>query len=204
MAHAITDLKTARKALEYYALRAVGTTNEHWCRFVMNRECLEIVKSLNPERLDALEVSGIFWRDRVPFHTYTSLCYPDFDICNEKTKQKYSFIVAEQVFEHLSDPRQAARNVFEMLAPQGYFLITTPFLLKIHPSPLDCTRWTGQGLKYLLIEAGFDSENLSVFSWGNKACVKSNLKQWTLYNKFIHSLRNEDEFPVVVWAIAQK
>ena len=66
----------------------------------------------------------------------------------------FDLIIAEQVFEHLLWPYRAARNVHRMLRPGGSFLITTPFLVKIHPVPNDCSRWTETGMKHLLAEAG--------------------------------------------------
>jgi hypothetical protein len=91
-----------------------------------------------------------------------------------------------------------------MLTPGGALLITTPFLLKIHDAPVDCSRWTELGIRHFLAEAGFDIANITTGSWGNRACVRSNFRPWTPYLPWLHSLRNEPDFPVVVWALARK
>jgi hypothetical protein len=108
------------------------------------------------------------------------------------------------VFEHICYPFRAARNVHAMLREGGHFLITTPFLLKIHNHPVDCTRWTEAGMKYLLADSGFSLQAVVTGSWGNRACVIGNFRTWRYYNRWLHSLRNEPDFPVVVWALATK
>jgi hypothetical protein len=169
----------------------------------MNRESEKIVNALSPEKLRALEISGTYW-GKAGFASYKSCQFPEFDICDKPSAEKYDIILAEQVFEHLQRPYNAGRNVFNMLNDNGYFFLTTPFLLKVHNDPIDCTRWTETGLKYFLIECGFNEKNIKTWSWGNKKCVKANLSKWWLYYSRLHSLNNEPDFPVVVWALAQK
>jgi hypothetical protein len=82
--------------------------------------------------------------------------------------------------------------------------VTTPFLLKIHEVPIDCSRWTPLGMRYFLAECGFPFEKVEAYSWGNRSCVKGNFNHWQIYRRWRHSLANEPDFPVVVWALAQK
>ncbi len=91
-----------------------------------------------------------------------------------------------------------------MLRKNGHFLIPIPFLIKRHDAPIDCSRWTNLGLKYFLNEAGFKFENIHTESWGNKACVIANLAKWVIYNKYIHSLKNDETYPIVVWGFCKK
>jgi SAM-dependent methyltransferase len=178
-------------------------TDEHWIRVVMNRETAKIIGNLSVEKLHVLELSGERWKDG-GFKSYTSLAYPDYDICEIPLKDRFDLIVAEQVFEHLLWPYKAANNVYEMLSNNGYFLVTTPFLIRIHNHPVDCSRWTETGMKYFLAESGFSIDKIRTGSWGNKACLKANLKDWKRYCPWAHSLKNEPDFPLVVWAFAQK
>ena len=76
--------------------------------------------------------------------------------------------------------------------------------MKLHFAPKDCTRWTGQGLKYFISQNGFDPENITVGQWGNKSVIIANLNKWIKYNPLIHSLENDEQFPAVVWAFAKK
>ena len=118
----------------------------------------------------------------------------------------YRLSVSESTIEKLVRTAKIpkARNVFGMLVPGGRFLVTTPFLLRVHDSPVDCSRWTETGLRYLLAEAGFGLDDTKTGSWGNRACVISNLGRWTRYRRWLHSLDNEPDYPVVVWALAKR
>jgi SAM-dependent methyltransferase len=184
--------------------RLTGAQDEHWARAVMNRETLRLVTALAPETLDALEISGDRWRDLCEFRSYRSVAFPEYDLCAGALGERFDLIFAEQVFEHLLWPYRAGRHVYRMLRPGGHFLITTPFLIRVHGYPVDCTRWTETGLRHFLAECGFPLEEIRTGSWGNRACVRANFHQFPRYRARLHSLRNEPEFPVVVWALALK
>jgi SAM-dependent methyltransferase len=186
-----------------HALNRLGYDYRHWTRPVMYIRCTEMLKALSLENMDALEISaGQYWRT-LKFKTFSEANYPDFDICKETFDQQYDLVIADQVFEHLLWPYQAAKNVHAMIRPGGYFLITTPFLIRVHAIPHDCTRWTETGIKYFLAECGFELETIQTGSWGNRSCVKANFTKWARKGWF-GSLRNEPEFPVAVWALAKK
>jgi SAM-dependent methyltransferase len=177
-------------------------------RVAMNRETLKLVEGLCPEQLDVLEISGGAWGQRKQFKSFQSPRYPVLDICESAPTDTFDLVIAEQVFEHLTRPLQAGRNVHEALRPGGHFLITTPFLVKMHPYPIDCCRWTPDGLLNLLVECGFDREDIHVDAWGNRACMRANLrgdsKTWVRYKPYLHSLKNDPAFPLQVWALAKK
>ena len=185
-------------------MRLVGLEWEHWSRFVMNRTLAEFVRGLDFPKMDALEISGDHWRN-FGFRSYRSADFPEYDVCQDPLgRDQFDIIFAEQVFEHIRAPRRAAQNVWQMLRPGGYFIISTPFLYRYHPVPEDCSRWTEVGMKYLLVEAGFPAEGIQTGSWGNQACVKANMSSIPHYNRWIHSLKNDPEFPIMVWAMARK
>ncbi len=184
-------------------LQHVGATDEQWMRVVMNQQTRALVQALPIRELRVLEISGEDWKG-LPFKSYKALHFPEFDITAQVLPETFDLIIAEQVFEHLLWPYRAGRNVYAMLAPGGHFLNTTPFFIKIHNHPTDCSRWTPTGMKYFLAECGFPLEKIRTESWGNRDCVRSNLRGWTPYRPGWHSLRNETDYPMVVWALAQK
>lgn len=181
-----------------------GGPDDQWQRIVLNREVRRMVDVLHPNRLEVLEISGSNWPTTGYFKTLERLDFPTFDICQQRSEKQYDLIIAEQVFEHLLWPYRAGRNVFEMLRPNGFFLIATPFMLKIHECPYDCTRWTPIGMKYFLAECGFPLDHIETHAWGNRACVRANFPRWPIYQPWRHSLKNEYEFPIQVWALAKK
>jgi SAM-dependent methyltransferase len=181
-----------------------GCESEHWARVEMNRQITAWIVNLEPARLDALEVSGSHWGTLISFKSYETVSYPEYDLCEGPLGRSYDFVIADQIFEHLADPNAAASSVYRMVRPGGYFLISTPFLLRVHEQPIDCCRWTETGLRYLLERSGFPDAGIRTGSWGNRACVEANLKGWVRYRRRIHSLKNEPGVPVVTWAMAQR
>ena len=169
---------------------------EHWETFFSEKD----VGTFN-----TLEISpgGNSRWERFGFRSYSGAQYPEFDICKMNTSDCYDVIIADNVFEHLRYPYSAARNVLDMLNPEGVFLMSTPFLVKVHKEPDDYTRWTEDGLKCFLEDSGFAEHRIQVASWGNRACVKANLKGWK-YVGWGRRMVNEPDYPVTVWAIAQK
>jgi SAM-dependent methyltransferase len=184
-------------------LDRIGYDYRHWTRPVMYETCGSWIRELRPSELDVLEIApGWMWQ-QFPFKSYTGAPYPEFDICRQKMDRKFDLIIADQVWEHLLWPIRATRHVFDMLRPGGHFLVTTPFLIRVHAVPVDCSRWTETGLKHFLAECGFPIEHIRTSSWGNRACVKANLNRWARRGWF-GSLKNEPDYPVVVWALAKK
>jgi len=166
----------------------------------MNDRIAEALRRLGPESLDAAEVSGDLHRGR-GWSSYVSLTFPDFDVCSSTTERLYDVMICEQVLEHVRDPERAAKTLFESTVPGGHVVVSTPFLIRIHDEPEDLWRFTALGLRVLLERAGFDV--VSADSWGNRACVTANLRHWVVHRPW-RSLRNDDRFPVVTWALARR
>lgn len=182
----------------------------HWNRIVLNRETRKLVEALDYKNMVAFEISGSLWY-HFPFKAYGNFFYPQFDICDKpilvrdgNSAKGFDIVIAEQVFEHLKYPYRAVKNIYTMVNPGGYFLMTTPFMIRVHGCPEDYCRWTEDGLRYLLHEGGFPLEDIKTGSWGNRDCVRENLHDWPFYDPDNHSLENEPDFPISVWALAKK
>lgn len=202
MPNTLTMLRTAVKRMYD---RLTGLEDQNWSRVVVRRAMREWIAELEPQRLRVLEISGEYWR-RTPFAAYTSVRYPTYDLCAEPLNERFDLIIADQVFEHLLWPYRAGKNAHTMLDPGGHLLIATPFLVRIHNEPTDCSRWTETGLRHFLAECGFPIEQIRTGSWGNRAIVRAHLKPegWVRYRRRLHPLYNEPTFPYHVWAIARK
>ena len=179
----------------------------HMTRKVYWADCTRMIEELGPERLDVLEISaGQKWRD-FGFRSFRALDFPEHDICEEQFDpallSSFDLIIADQVFEHLLWPYRAARNVLRMLRPGGSFLVMTPFMIRIHEVPHDCTRWTETGMRYFLQECGFDPGSITTRSWGNAAAVKGSLVTWGRVG-WRRSFPNDPRFPISVWAMARR
>jgi SAM-dependent methyltransferase len=170
----------------------------------MNRAADRRIASLDPTRCTAVEISGDNHAGR-PWKEYTSLNFPDFDLCAPLSDERdFDVVICEQVLEHVPDPSAAAANLRHLCAPGGQVIVSTPFLVKVHELPeygmLDYWRFTPRGLRLLLERAGLVVDEMG--AWGNRQCVAGNIRVWSAYRPW-HSLHNEPDVPVQVWAFAR-
>lgn len=70
----------------------------------------------------------------------------------EKSMEGIMFI---SVLEHLKDPEFALKEAYRILSPGGNILVLTPFSFPVHGYPMDFRRWTLEGLKLEVENAGF-------------------------------------------------
>jgi SAM-dependent methyltransferase len=194
-----------RDALRDLALPESASSDEHWQRQELNRAVNRHLRSIDPSRLSAAEISGT-GHARRPWRRYVHLDYPEFDLCAPlREHDTFDVVICEQVIEHVVDPCAAARNLRELCVPGGHVVVSTPFLVRVHELPMygmrDYWRFTPHGLRTLLERAGLEVE--TVGSWGNRACVLANFDRWPAYRRW-HPLRNEPDLPVQVWAFARR
>jgi SAM-dependent methyltransferase len=198
-------LRAVRAAIWHF-LSLFGFDNRDWSRIALYDACDQFLRAkFDAKTAKVLGVSTAGHFAEFGFENFRSADYPEFDICRDTLPERFDLIVADQVFEHVRYPYRAARHVLEMLAPGGWFLMATPFLYRIHREPIDCSRWSAEGIKYFLGECGFDEDKIITGAWGNRSYVRRHLWwPWGPRRGFFGSLKNQPDFPVVVWAFAQK
>ena len=59
------------------------------------------------------------------------------------------------ILEHLFEHDRVLTEVHRLLAPQGLFIGTIPFLVNVHPDPHDFVRFTKEALERLFTKHGF-------------------------------------------------
>jgi SAM-dependent methyltransferase len=186
-------------------LTRVGYDRRNWLR-VRQIDSFQGFLSSRGEIGDVLEVSpgwNRMWQ-RLPAASYTAVDYPEFDICRDVLARRFDIVIADQVLEHVPHPVKAVQHLREMLEPGGHAMIATPFLFRVHARPHDYHRWTEAGLRQLLLDGGFDEQEVTVQSWGNRACVRAHAGGPVRDYGFWRDMRNEPEYPVMVWAFAQR
>ena len=72
----------------------------------------------------------------------------------------YDTVISTQVLEHLPHPSRAVSEMFRILKPGGYAVVTVPQWNELHEEPYDYWRYTSYGLQALFSEAGFRIERL--------------------------------------------
>ena len=192
------------RAGDRLAFPEAQSATDHWQRIAMNQAVDEYISGLGPEACLAAEISGDAHSAR-PWKAYTSLSYPDFDLCAPLVEsRRFDVVICEQVLEHVVDPWAAVANLRELCTPGGRVIVSTPFLIKIHELPQygmrDFWRFTPRGLETLLERGGLEVD--AVGTWGNRQCVVGNFNRWAARRRW-HSLRNEPDCPLQVWAFAR-
>lgn len=214
MARCVLSPRVPRKAAEL-AARARGARDrllypeataggEQWQRIPLNEAVRRHIDALGPQHLTAAEISGAAYA-ALPWKRFESLDYPEFDLCAPLDgRGTYDVVICEQVIEHVVDPNAAAANLRGLCDPGGHVIVSTPFLIRVHELPMygmhDYWRFTPRGLRTLLERAGLEVDEIG--SWGNRSVVARNFDRWPAYRRW-HSLRNEPDLPVQVWAFAR-
>ncbi len=69
-------------------------------------------------------------------------------------------VLSTQVLEHVADVQAYLREAFRLLRPGGLLYLSTHGAFILHRHPTDFRRWTIDGLKYELEQAGFRVETI--------------------------------------------
>ena len=80
------------------------------------------------------------------------------DVQDLSALQSDSFetVLCTQVLEHVPRPRDAAREIARVLAPEGRLILSVPHLSAIHEAPNDFHRFTPFGLQELCRASGLN------------------------------------------------
>ena len=106
--------------------------------------------------------------------------------------QQLEFITAFEVLEHLEQPRQLAKKIYQLLAPGGYFMMSVPNRDRLgiklgrreewdYP-PSHLTRWSKEALKFFLTDIGFTNVTVKI----------DGINRWTLGNVLLPSKFNQE------------
>ncbi|MGZ4201449.1 MAG: class I SAM-dependent methyltransferase [Thermoleophilaceae bacterium] len=79
---------------------------------------------------------------------------PDGSLPHED--DSFDAVLSTQVLEHVEDPDLYLAECFRVLRPGGRMLLSTHGIMVLHPDPVDYWRWTCDGLRRAVREAGFE------------------------------------------------
>lgn len=68
---------------------------------------------------------------------------------------EFDCVLCTEVLEHAEDPVGLTQEMFRVLRPGGEALVSVPFMWGIHEAPYDFRRYSPEGIRVLLEEAGF-------------------------------------------------
>ncbi|RUY53012.1 SAM-dependent methyltransferase, partial [Mesorhizobium sp. M7A.F.Ca.CA.001.13.2.1] len=93
------------------AKRLLGYDSRNWLRIRQIEAFSLFLEASNRKSSDVIEISpgwNRYWRTMCS--NYRSVDFPAFDICNDRTDEQYSIVIADQVLEHVQRPQAAVRN----------------------------------------------------------------------------------------------
>ena len=133
--------------------------------------------------------------------------FPELDVQNLERfdDEKYHIAVIDNVLEHVSEPNRAIDEIWRILKIDGVCICTTPFLIRIHPTPSDYYRYTEEGLKHLFRKF----RKIEISGWGNRFTLETTLYHGWLSSRdtkllFRVALWNESDWPLLFLTIATK
>lgn len=65
-------------------------------------------------------------------------------------------VLSTQVLEHVGDPAVYLSESLRVLKPGGQLLLSTHGMMVLHRDPVDYWRWTSDGLRHAIEQAGFE------------------------------------------------
>jgi SAM-dependent methyltransferase len=65
-------------------------------------------------------------------------------------------VLSTQVLEHAKDPSRYLGECHRVLRSGGRMLLSTHGFMVYHPDPVDLWRWTCEGLRQIVVDAGFE------------------------------------------------
>jgi SAM-dependent methyltransferase len=80
---------------------------------------------------------------------YDGVCFPFDDNCIDS-------VICTQVLEHVTTPEVTLSEIYRVLKPMGYALLTVPFLSEEHEQPFDYYRYSSFGMHFLLENQNFE------------------------------------------------
>ena len=123
------------------------------------------------------------------------------DIQKLPFKENYfDTIICTQVLEHVKKPWLAVKEMYRVIRPRGYSLVTVPFMLPYHAHPNDYFRYTREGLISLFEEAGFKIIDCQYY--GSIFIVISEMIHFNLFNPYKKHRLNLPQIMMIIENIA--
>jgi SAM-dependent methyltransferase len=104
------------------------------------------------------------------FITYVGkkcLSYPEYDLhtISMHFTNEFDFFLFNQTIEHLYNPFEAIKQIYNIVKPGGYVFTSVPTLNIPHMTPIHFNGYTPMGLALLFASANF--EIVEIGQWGN-------------------------------------
>jgi SAM-dependent methyltransferase len=139
----------------------------------------------------------------IKYKTKTVLLYPPHDL-HKPLPGMYDFFLFNQTIEHLYNPFEAVKNIYNCLKPGGYVFTSVPTINIPHMVPFHFNGYTPIGLAMLFKVNNFDI--LEIGQWGNYYYIQQLFKthSWPGLVSLQENIQNEERNVCQCWILAQK
>lgn len=133
--------KMLYNSVKSYASYMSGSCMDFGCGISPYKRLLPVDEYIGVEIETEDKKPGIVYYDgyRIPFEN-----------------DRFDCIISSEVFEHVFNIEDIVLELNRVLKPGGIMLLTIPFAYPQHCQPYDFRRWTMEGVKVLLGNAGFE------------------------------------------------
>ena len=138
----------------------------------------------------------------------TLLSYPKYDLhtISNYFKNEFDFFLFNQTIEHLYNPFECIKQIYEVVKPGGYVFTSVPTLNIPHITPVHFNGFTPMGLAMLFKTANF--EIIEIGQWGNFDYIQKlwSTHSWPSYNVLNNNniVTNEERNVCQCWILARK
>ena len=155
-------------------------TNDCYLVWVDLREFIKSNGSTAAIRILDYGAGGSPYRQYFPNAEYrradlTKAPYLDYHIGADSTiveaDETFDLILSTQVAEHVVNPDVYFKECFRLLKPGGKLVLTTHGIWEEHGCPYDFQRWTEEGFRRDLMQAGFKQMDLYKLTCGIRAGI---------------------------------
>ena len=87
------------------------------------------------------------------------------DLHKFHNQEKCDFFIINQTIEHLYNPFQCVKNIYNNLKEGGFVFASVPTITCPHDTPFHYTNWTPSGFAMLFMVCGFEIKEVGF--WGN-------------------------------------
>lgn len=134
--------------------------------------------------------------------------YPPYDLhqIGAQFQNKFDFFLFNQTLEHLHNPYEAVRQIYQTMKPGGYIFTSVPTLNIPHSTPIHFGGFNPMGLAMLFVSNGF--RIVEIGQWGNYDYIRKlwATHKWPDAEDLLKNGRisNEEENVCQCWILAQK
>jgi SAM-dependent methyltransferase len=177
--------------------------------FPRNWAILDFINWIKKHNIDNIEHLGYTCNDPelefIQYKNKTLLEYPKYDLhtISNFYKNEFDFFLFNQTIEHLYNPFEAIKQIYEIMKPGGYVFTSVPTINIPHMTPIHFNGFTPMGLAMLFKTAKF--EIIEIGQWGNYEYIQKLWRThcWPGYNS-LSNINNEERNVCQCWILAKK